>query len=73
MDISCISDGASGSLLVMLDGKVMKKIEKFIGEYTVACSFKSVEDNFMWAFASIYGPNVDNNKHLWVEIVGVHS
>lgn len=32
-----------------------------MGEFTVACSFKSVADNYLCAFAVLYGPNVDND------------
>ncbi|KAG6660373.1 hypothetical protein CIPAW_03G101600 [Carya illinoinensis] len=64
------SNGASDGILVMWDKRVMEKME----EYIVACSFKMVEDNFMWAFTGIYGPNVDNIiKQLWDEIAGLHT
>lgn len=67
-------DWASGGVLVMQDRRVMDKIEEFVGAYSVACSFKRVEDNFMWAFASIYEPNLDSNKSLlWEEIAGVYT
>ncbi|KAG6664244.1 hypothetical protein CIPAW_02G079200 [Carya illinoinensis] len=53
---------------------VVEKIEEFIGQFMVACSFKSVEDNFLWAFAGIYGPNLDSTRRLlWEELAGVHS
>lgn len=39
-------------------------MEEFIGAYTVVCSFRSVEDGFMWVFAGIYGLNVNSNRHL---------
>ena len=58
----------------MWDKRVVEKIEDFVGEYSVACSFKSVEDNFLWAFASLYGPNVDNDRRLlWEELAGLHN
>jgi hypothetical protein len=25
-----------------------------------ACSFKNVDDGFVWAFTGVYGPNRDN-------------
>ncbi|KAG6637440.1 hypothetical protein CIPAW_11G178800, partial [Carya illinoinensis] len=68
------SNGASGGILVMWDKRVVVKMEEFIGDYTVACSFEMVEDNFLWTFAGTYGPNVDNSRHLlWEELAGVHS
>lgn len=39
----------------------MEKIEACVGEYSIACSFRNVEDGFSWAFARAYGPNFDCN------------
>ncbi|KAG6659987.1 hypothetical protein CIPAW_03G074300 [Carya illinoinensis] len=67
------SNGASGEVVVMWDRRVVEKLEEFIGRYTVACSFKSVSDNFLWAFAGVYGPNLNNNRVLlWEELAGLH-
>ncbi|KAG2679693.1 hypothetical protein I3760_11G063600 [Carya illinoinensis] len=68
------SNGASGGVLVMWDRRVVEKMKEFIGLYLVACFFKSVTDNFLWAFVGVDGPNLDNNKrYLWKELAGVHS
>jgi hypothetical protein len=48
------SRGASYGILLMWDGRVVEKIEACV----VACSFRNVEDNFTWAFAGVYGPNI---------------
>jgi hypothetical protein len=45
---------------------VVTKIEVGLGRYVEACSFKNVDDGFVWAFARVYGPNRDNVRHhLW--------
>lgn len=52
----------------------MEKLEEFLGEYIVAYSFRSVEDNFLWAFFCVYGPNMDSNRSfLWDELVGLYK
>jgi hypothetical protein len=44
------------------------------GGILVACSFRSVDDNFEWAFACVYGPNDNNDKKmLWDELAGLIS
>ncbi|KAG2678369.1 hypothetical protein I3760_11G000300 [Carya illinoinensis] len=43
-------NGALGGIRVMWDRRVVEQMEEFVGYYTVACSFKMVEDNFLWAF-----------------------
>ena len=66
--------GASGGVVVMWDRRVVEKVEEYIGRYMVACSFKCVLDDFLWAFAGVYGPNLDVNRSiLWNELVGVQS
>jgi hypothetical protein len=38
----------------------------------VACKFRSVIDQFEWAFASVYGPNSDVDRWLlWEELAGL--
>jgi hypothetical protein len=48
------SCGASGGILIMWDRRIVEKIEVYVGEFVVACSFRSVADNFSWAFARVY-------------------
>jgi hypothetical protein len=54
--------------------QVIKKINEYVGEFIVACSFKNVEDHFTWAFANIYGPNCDGDRRLlWDELASLVS
>jgi hypothetical protein len=40
----------------------------------VACAFRNIEDNFSWAFARVYGPNLDNHRRsLWDELADLLS
>jgi hypothetical protein len=51
--------------------KVRNLLRLRVGEYVVACSFKNIADNFTWAFARVYGPNIDSSRRsLWEELVG---
>jgi hypothetical protein len=68
------SRGASGGILLMWDRRVVVKTEMYVGEYVVACSFKNTVDDFSWAFAGVYGPNiVSNRRSLWEELAGLIS
>ncbi|KAG6667899.1 hypothetical protein CIPAW_01G132400 [Carya illinoinensis] len=68
------SKGASGGILVMWDKRVVECIDEFIGEYSVGCSFKNSKDGFLWAFARVYGPNLDSERRrLWDELAGLCS
>jgi hypothetical protein len=56
----------------MWDRRVVKKVEEWVGCFTVACSFRSMCDEFNWAFAGVYGPNRDNDRlMLWEELRGL--
>ena len=68
------SKGASGCILVMWDKRVVECTDEFMGEYVVGCSFKNLEDGFVWAFAGVYGPNLDRErKRMWDELAGLCS
>ena len=52
----------------------MEKISECVGEYTIICSFRKVEDHFTWAFAGVYGPNSDGARRLlWDELANLLS
>jgi hypothetical protein len=61
-------------MLIMWDKRIVEKIDVFVGEFVLACSFRSGEDDFSWAFAGVYGPNMDAiRSSLWDELAGVSS
>jgi len=50
------------------------KIKECVGVYYVACSFRNVDENFEWAFTSVYGPNFDSDRRVfWDELAGLIS
>jgi hypothetical protein len=50
------------------------KIEDCVGSFLVVCSFRNVVDNFVWAFARVYGPNDDGvRRYLSNELVSLMS
>jgi hypothetical protein len=68
------SIGASGGILLMWDRRVVTKLDVCLGNYVAACSFRNVEDGFLWAFAGVYGPSRHNlRSFLWEELAGLLS
>jgi hypothetical protein len=64
----------SSGILLLQDKRVVEKIEVYVGEYVVACSFRNIADDFTWAFAGFYGPNIDScRRSLWEELAGLLS
>jgi hypothetical protein len=49
------SNGASGGVLLMWDRQVVEKIEGCAGRYTIACSLRNTNDNFVWVFGGCMG------------------
>lgn len=46
----------------------------YIGDYTLAVSFRNIEDCSIWAFAGVYGPNhASDRRILWDELAGIMS
>lgn len=57
-------------VLRMWDKRVVGKIEKFVRDCSMACSFRSVDDNSLLAFTGTYRPNLDSDGNLlWEELV----
>jgi len=68
------SSGASSGILLMWDRRIVEKFEAHVGEFVVACSFRNCVDNFTWAFAGVYGPNLDPlRRSSWDELAGLLS
>lgn len=56
----------------MWDKRVVELVEECIENYAMAGSFKNIEDGWQWAFAGVYGPNVDRERRfLWEELAGL--
>jgi exonuclease III len=68
------SNGASGGILLMWDKRLVEKLEDAVGFFSVSCKFKNVEDQKIWMFTGVYGPNDDRDRRLiWDELVGMRS
>jgi hypothetical protein len=68
------ASGASGEILIMWDRRVLEKVGEWMGRYTLAISLRNAEDNFLWAFGGVYGPNDDGERRiLWNEMAGLMS
>lgn len=65
--------GALGVVLLIWDNRVVELVEESVENFSVACSFKNVEDEWMWAFTGDYGPNLDRERSLlWEELAGLY-
>jgi exonuclease III len=68
------SNGASGGILLMWDKRLVEKVEDAVGFFSVSCKFKNVEDQKIWMFTGVYGPNDARDRRLmWDELAGMRS
>jgi hypothetical protein len=65
------SCGASGGIMLMWDKRLVEKIEVYVGEFVLAYSFRSVADDFSWAFAGVYGPCNDIIIRYFISMQGL--
>lgn len=56
------------------DKRVVEKMDDCVGDFVVAFLFKTVVDGYRWAFAGVYGPNIDHTHNfLWDELASLCS
>jgi hypothetical protein len=75
VDWCCLdSSGASGGILIMWDKRMVEKVDVCLGKFTLTVSFRNIADQFVWAFARVYGPNFGIDRRLlWEEFAGILS
>ena len=60
--------------MILWDKRVVEKIKDCFGVYSLAVKFRLIEDNSIWAFAGVYGPNHARDRRiLWDELAGLMS
>ena len=47
--------GTVGGILLFWDKRILELIGKVIGEFSISCLFRNVEDGFQWSFTGVYG------------------
>ena len=64
------AEGPVGGILVFWDTRKLELVEAEIGQFSVPCMFKNVEDGFQWAFTGVYGPVKRCKRELFWEELG---
>ena len=64
------AEGTAGGILVFWDTRKFELVEAEIGQFSVTCLFKNVEDDFLWAFKGVYGPMKRCKRELFWEELG---
>lgn len=46
----------------MWDKRVVENMEEAVGQFSISCRLKNVENQFDWAFTGVYEPNTDRDR-----------
>lgn len=67
-------EGVSGGLVIAWDSLKLKKIDKFIGAFSVSIIFSDQSCRFDWMLLGVYGPTIASKPHdFWDEIFQIRS
>ena len=63
------SRGATGSIVVFWDNRVLELVDLEAGVFSISSHFKNCEDGFFWTFIGIYGPTLRRDREwFWGEL-----
>ncbi len=64
----------AGGIILMWDKRAVEKIDGFIGEFSVSCQWRSLEDGFVWSGSGVYGPNLEGRRSsFWAELMLIRT
>ena len=64
----------AGGIILMWDKRVLEKIDVHVGEFSVSCHWRSLDDDFVWTRTGVYGPNLDPMRNFfWDELLWLRN
>jgi hypothetical protein len=64
----------AGGIILMWDKRAVEKIDGFIGEFSVSCQWRSLDDGFVWSGSGVYGPNLEGRRSsFWAELMLIRN
>ena len=48
--------GAARGILICWDKRTLEVLEMEVGQFSISCRFRNVEDGIVWIFTGVYGP-----------------
>ena len=64
------SRGATGSIVVFWDNRMLELVDLQKGLFSISCTFKSCKDGFTWTFIGVYGPTLRRKRESFWEELG---
>ncbi|RVW31856.1 hypothetical protein CK203_099023 [Vitis vinifera] len=68
------AQGSAGGILVCWDKRSLELLEMEVGNFSILCRLKNVEDGVVWIFTGVYGPcNKKEREELWEELGAIRG
>ena len=48
--------GSVGEILICWDKRTLEVLEMEVGQFSISCRLRNVEDGLVWIFTGVYGP-----------------
>ncbi|XP_034692384.1 uncharacterized protein LOC117919321 [Vitis riparia] len=66
--------GAARGILICWDKRTLEVLEMEVGQFSISCRFRNVEDGIVWIFTGVYGPFSKEEKEiLWEELEAIRD
>ena len=68
------AQGSAGGILVCWDKRSLELLEMEVGNFSISCRLKNVEDGMVWIFTRVYGScNRKEREALWDELGAIRG
>ena len=68
------AQGSAGGILVCWDKRSLELLEMEVGNFSISCRLKNVEDGLVWIFTGVYGScNRKEREALWEELGAIRG
>ncbi|RVW59506.1 hypothetical protein CK203_115576 [Vitis vinifera] len=66
--------GVAGGILICWDKRTLEVLEMEMGQFSISCKLRNVEDGKAWIFIGVYGPFAKEDREiLWEELGAIRG
>ena len=66
--------GAARGILICWDKRTLEVLEMEVGQFSISCRFRNVEDGIVWIFTGVYGSfSKEDREILWEELGAIRG
>lgn len=68
------ANGSAGGVLICWDKRTLEVSEMEVGQFSISCRIRNVEDGFVWLFTGVYGPfSREDREAFWGELGAIRG